>query len=133
MNVTCVVVGVDGSANARRAVDWAAGLAQLAGARVVAVHALGLLEQPKRDEAKQSLEHEWCAPLDEYGIDHDCVVRDGNPLTVVLDVAAETGADVIVVGSRGLSGRLLLGSTSTQVAQQSPIPVVIVPEDHTEA
>jgi nucleotide-binding universal stress UspA family protein len=39
-----IVVGVDGSADSRRAVEWAGDLAEENGARVVAVHAVGLLE-----------------------------------------------------------------------------------------
>jgi nucleotide-binding universal stress UspA family protein len=48
----------------------------------------------------------------------------------MLETAEERGVDLIVLGSRGLGGypELLLGSTSTQVAQRSSIPVVIVPD-----
>jgi nucleotide-binding universal stress UspA family protein len=57
------------------------------------------------------------------------VVRDGSPVTALLAVAEDEGADLIVVGSRGLGGypEQLLGSTSTQVAQHAPCPVAIVP------
>ena len=44
MERACIVVGVDGSAAARQAVLWAAGLGPVLGAEVVAVHAVGLLE-----------------------------------------------------------------------------------------
>jgi nucleotide-binding universal stress UspA family protein len=57
------------------------------------------------------------------------LLRDGNPVSVILAVADEEAVDLIVVGSRGLGGypELLLGSTSTQIAQRSSRPVVIVP------
>ena len=47
----------------------------------------------------------------------------------LLAAADEEDADLIVVGSRGLGGfpQLLLGSTSTQLAQHSSRPVTIVP------
>ena len=50
-------------------------------------------------------------------------LRDGNPVQVLLAVADEVDADLIVVGSRGFGGfpTLLLGSTSTQLAQHSPV------------
>jgi nucleotide-binding universal stress UspA family protein len=47
----------------------------------------------------------------------------------VLVAADDEDVDLIVLGSRGLGGypELLLGSTSTQVAQHSSRPVTIVP------
>jgi nucleotide-binding universal stress UspA family protein len=57
------------------------------------------------------------------------VLRDGHPVQVLLDVADDVDADMIVVGSRGFGGfpQMLLGSTSTQLAQHSRRPVLIVP------
>jgi nucleotide-binding universal stress UspA family protein len=48
----------------------------------------------------------------------------------IVDAAERDGADVIVMGTRGLSGlrSLLLGSTSHQVAQHARCPVLIVPD-----
>jgi nucleotide-binding universal stress UspA family protein len=134
-----IVVGVDGSANSLAAVSWAAGLAEAMGAHVVAVHALGLLEhmaqdesvpaQPHRDEIRRRFEQEWCAPLDAAGVATRRLLRDGNAVSVLLAVAEEEHADLIVVGSRGLGGypELLLGSTSTQVAQRARCPVTVFP------
>jgi nucleotide-binding universal stress UspA family protein len=138
MEIRRVLVGVDGSGNARRAVEWTAVLARSVGAHIVAVHALGLLAhdesgalipaQSVRADAARLLEEEWCAPL--AGLDHECVVKDGSAVSVVLETAEALPADLIVLGSRGLGGypEQLLGSTSTQVAQHSRIPVVIVPD-----
>lgn len=139
MDIRCVLVAVDGSDNSRRAVEWTAGLAGTLGAHVVAVHALGLLahdasgnvkpESPVREDVAKEMATEWCGALTAAGVDHECTVRDGSAMSVVLDAASELHADLIVMGSRGLGGypELLLGSTSTQVAQHSSIPVVIVP------
>jgi len=140
MKVERIVVGVDASDNARRAVEWAAGLAASVGAEVVAAHALGLLERlpghpdpvpthQHRAEVDRLLTEVWCAPLAEAGVRWRAEAREGNPVTVLLSVGDELDADLLVVGSRGLGGfpELLLGSTSTQVAQHSRRPVVIIP------
>ena len=139
MKLERIVVGVDGSDNSLAAVRWAANLAAGMGAEVVAVHALGLLDkvgpggavpaQPHREDIRRHFEEEWCAPLDAPGIASRRMVRDGNPVSVLLAVADEEDADLIVVGSRGLGGypELLLGSTSTQVAQRARCPVAVFP------
>ena len=139
MKIDCIVVGVDGSANAARAVEWAAGLASWTGGRVVAVHALGLLfhgedgevrpAQSMRAEIEQKIAQDWCAPLAAAEVTHEGRAIDGTPVMVLLDVANELDADLIVVGSRGVGGvpELLLGSTSTQVAQLAHRPVAIIP------
>lgn len=54
-------------------------------------------------------------------------VLEGDPGGVVCDLAAQLGADVIVMGSRGRGGvkRALLGSVSDYVVRHAPCPVVI--------
>lgn len=140
MTIGCVVVGVDGSANAQRALEWAIALAEPLGARVVAVHALGLLDRlhdarvptaPNRPAIVAQFEQEWCAPLAAAGVDGACVADDGTPADVILRVAQEHGADVIVVGARGVGAAAperLLGSTSHRVVEQADRPVLVVPE-----
>ncbi|BAN03520.1 universal stress protein [Ilumatobacter coccineus] len=51
----------------------------------------------------------------------------GGPAPVLLDAADDSG--FLVVGSRGRGGfaRLVLGSTSTQCATHSPVPVAVIP------
>ncbi len=138
--IRTVIVGLDGSADSHQAVCWVADLAGPLGAEVVAVHALGMLDQlepggpvvptqPHRDEIAARAEGPWSAPLSAAGVRHRVVLRDGNPVDVVLGVADEARADLIVLGCRGIGGSpaLLLGSTSTQIAQRASCPVTIVP------
>lgn len=141
MKIERMVVGVDGSPNSLTALEWAVDFAEAVGAEVVAVHALGLLEhldegmpvptQGHRDEAVERFEHTWCAPLDRSTVPSRRVTRDGNAVAVLLAVAEEVGADLAVVGRRGVGDHpdLLLGSTSTQVAQRAHQPVVVVPTE----
>ena len=61
----------------------------------------------------------------------ETVVREGQAAEGILEFAAETDVDGIVMGSQGRSGvsRLLLGSVAEAVARRSPVPVTIVPGD----
>lgn len=58
----------------------------------------------------------------------ELVVEEGNPTEIILDYAKRTNADMIVMGSRGLSTLkgLLMGSTSTQVSQLADCTCVTV-------
>jgi nucleotide-binding universal stress UspA family protein len=135
-----LLVGVDGSEGSAIAVRWAAELAAPLGASVVAVHALGLIAhldpegpavpvESHVDEIDARCRSVWCAPLADMDVAHRPELRFGPPARVILDVADELDVDLIVVGSRGLGGfpELLLGSTSSQVAQHSTRPVAIIP------
>jgi len=53
----------------------------------------------------------------------------GRPAAQIVDVAKAVGADMIVIGRRGLNpvGELFLGSVSQQVLHAAPCPVLIVP------
>jgi nucleotide-binding universal stress UspA family protein len=55
-------------------------------------------------------------------------VLDGNPGYMIVEFVKENDADLVVMGSRGLSGlkELFLGSVSHFVVQKSPCPVLIV-------
>ena len=54
--------------------------------------------------------------------------RDGDPVEKILTESAAGGFNLIVIGSRGGRGlaKLLMGSTSSRLAKQSPLPLLIV-------
>jgi len=118
MTGLCIVVGLDGSVHGEDAAAWARAVASRVGAAVVQVHARGMIEHGTDRRAVTA------AP-----IDGDVVVEDGDPVSVLLRVAEERGADLLVVGRRGSSTDpdLLLGSTSHQLAERAPCPLVIIP------
>ena len=138
-----IVVGVDGSPSARTALCFALDEARLRGAPVrvvgawhVPVAAYDRAFVPPDPVAVRELEPQMRLvlerALEETGetaadVDVETVVREGTPAGVLLDEAQ--GADLLVVGSRGLGGfrGLLLGSVSQQCADHAPCPVVIVP------
>jgi nucleotide-binding universal stress UspA family protein len=135
-----IVVGVDGSAHARRALQWAAREAKLRGAHLSVIYAFTLphlgggqtlstevITRVRRD-AQDLIENEIDA-LGETaaGLDVSCAAAEGAPAQVLLDAAAE--AELLVVGSRGRGGfaALLLGSVSQQCTHHASCPVVVVP------
>lgn len=133
-----IVVGVDGSAHASRALAFAADLATRSHGRIVAVHAaspeamVDASVAPLATDGRNlpELLEEWCAPLHERGLkEHESVIAEGDARTALLEVVEERGADLLVVGSRGLGpvSRLLLGSVSSSIVQHSPVPVTVVP------
>jgi nucleotide-binding universal stress UspA family protein len=136
-----IVCGVDGSPNAHRALEVAAGLAASTGVDVLAVHALGMMTEldgrhvpssEHRDEIEQRMREQWCRPLDELGAGRwTSRLTDGPPSDALLHTAEEVGASFIVVGARGIGGHpdLMLGSTSHQVIHRSHCATVVVPPD----
>jgi nucleotide-binding universal stress UspA family protein len=53
-------------------------------------------------------------------------LEEGDPVTEILRVAAETGTDLIVLGTHGQSGlgHLVMGSVAEQVVRRAPCPVL---------
>ncbi len=135
-----IVVGVDGSEAAHEAVRWAVGFAEMFGAEVIAVHAVGLLEDGHDAEGATVswragvatlVERTWCAGLAQARCPHRVLVRDGPPIDVLLGTAHDERAGLLVVGSRGVGATnfaLALGSTSLGVLQAARVPVLAVPE-----
>jgi nucleotide-binding universal stress UspA family protein len=137
-----IVVGVDGSQGARRALGWAVDEAMLHNARLEVVHVwhypylpaspLGAAPAPPlyefEDEARRTLDRAVDS-VDTSGLatPPERVLITNGAAAALIDVAK--GADLIVVGSRGRGGfaGLLLGSVSQELAHHSPCPVVIVP------
>jgi nucleotide-binding universal stress UspA family protein len=64
----------------------------------------------------------------EAGVKAEAIVRSGEPHERVLQVAQETGADVIVLGTHGRKGfmNVVMGSVTRQVIAQAPIPVLVI-------
>ena len=119
-----IAVGYDGTAESSAALADAAELARRAQAsmRVIAVASpvtpLEVL-QAKLHSAAAGLPSELRALP---------VLERGEPVEKLLE-AAKLGVDLLVLGSRGLGPmkRLVLGSVSSRVIRESPVPVMIVP------
>jgi len=134
-----IIVGIDGSASAKAALDWAVGTARRRNAPLRLVNATALNIYASRwqdptppaqttEEVAWSLLSTALAALEDVDVVVEPHVGTGSPAAVLLEQAAD--AQMVVVGSRGhgdLIG-LLLGSTSLQVAMHAPCPVVVVRE-----
>lgn len=138
-----IVVGIDGSEGARRALEFALREAKLRGAEVHAVttwqvptmaYPGGYVPQvPTKDEWAQAATETLDEVLDSYngakaGVDVARIVREGQAADVLVEESEH--ADLLVVGSRGLGGfrGLLVGSVSQQCAHHAHCPVAIVPK-----
>ena len=134
-----ITVGIDGTEDGLRAVDYAAAEARTTGAHLLLVHVLAL--SPTSVELPSSTE-------DVLGLAGERVVETARaravsagvsparirlqvtpgPVTPTL-ISASRDAKLMVLGRRGLSGldRVFAGSTSTSVGARAECPVVVVP------
>ena len=140
-----IVVGVDGSEPSRAALRWALREGAKRDAVVQAVHVwevpviygpvgVGFPYDtgPIEDASRKLLDDvvdKAVAETGETGVTVERTLLSGGVATTVLEVA--DGADLLVVGRRGLGGfqRLLLGSVSEHLARHAPCPVVVIPAE----
>jgi nucleotide-binding universal stress UspA family protein len=140
-----IVVGTDGSETARKAVAAAVDLAKAVGASLDIVSAYEpVSSQRLREESRQAPEDtQWSInpredveatledakeSIGDAGVDLQTFAREGDPADAILDVAEERGADLIVVGNKGMTGakRFLLGSVPNKVSHHAPCSVLII-------
>ena len=140
-----IVVGTDGSETASEAVRQATELAKATGASLDIVSAFEpipaerLREEEQevpgdvayavgpREDVNQILEGA-CQEAKQAGVEVQQHPREGEAADAILDVAEEVGADLIVVGNKGMTGakRFLLGSVPNKVSHHAPSGVWIV-------
>jgi nucleotide-binding universal stress UspA family protein len=142
-----ILVAVDFSEGSALALAHACRLAERIGARVHICHitpgtgidapvSLGMSipdEFPEAKAARAELEQQRAALGAQ--LDVQLHLRIGDPVAALLALIQELKPDVLVVGShgKGMIRRALLGSVSSELAQRSPIPVLLVPAPGREA
>jgi nucleotide-binding universal stress UspA family protein len=104
---------------------WHSGIAPTMYARVLEAHARDLADA--KAECTRIAE-ETAARLRAAGRDARAVVRTGDAATEIIAATEETGADLVVIGSRGQTGlaRIFLGSVARNVLHGSQASVLVV-------
>jgi nucleotide-binding universal stress UspA family protein len=137
--LSTVAVGTDGSQTAGEAVSVAADLASRFDAKLVLLSAFqGSGGAPRATGSSQEID--WAAnssarvreilsrtenELKAMGI--DCVTRvdEGDAAEVLVDLAGECGADLLVIGNKGMHRRVLASVPNT-VTHKAPCSVLVV-------
>lgn len=146
-----LVLGYDGSDCSKAALQRTAALAsQMADASVVVVYAYefsigyvptGMAESPLLMSAEFDDHTELvrgyadeqvrlaAEELGKAGVRAETRVEEGRPVEVLLQVANDIGADLIVVGSHGEGAvsAAFMGSTALKLLHHSELPVLVVP------
>jgi len=128
-----ILVATDGSPQSARATQMAAALAVFGGLPLTVVTVAehdkgpGASESAAQANVDGALSVVRAAGAQATGR----VVGEGKPHQAILATADQVGADLIVIGRRGLGRvkRMLVGSTSEQVAGSAPGPVLIVRQE----
>jgi nucleotide-binding universal stress UspA family protein len=135
-----VAVGTDGSRTAREAVSMAADLASRFDAKLILLSAFqgSGARAPRRTGSSQEIE--WAAnssarvreilsrtenELKAKGIDCATRVDEGDAAEVLVELAAECGADLLVIGNKGMHRRVLASVPNT-VTHRAPCSVLVV-------
>lgn len=122
------LVATDGSRFADAAVVTAANMAGACGARVTVVSVNTPSYSQARWRMAQDAVEQAVAHMRGEGLAAEAVLGHGHPYEVIVGVAREQGADLIVTGSHGHTGfqRVLLGSTSERILNATSCAVLVV-------
>ncbi len=135
-----IVVGYDGSAGSRRALRAAVQLAREQGSRVWTIGVEERLpryaatideyqeEKETSDDFYKQLNVEAVNIAREAGVAIESIVRPGHAAKVIVEVAQELGADLLVIGHSGHSDLWgsFLGTTADKVVRHAPCSVLVV-------
>jgi len=142
LELRTLLVGMDFSPSAMRALELAQDLAKRAGgAHVILLHAYSIpveLEPYLIEKGEPALEHlsksvtreleAALARLKQAGISAEYLASRGNPEELLVEIARQRNADLIALGTHGRRGlsHLLLGSVAERVVRTADCPVLTV-------
>ena len=136
-SVSRILVPIDGSENAGKALEYAAAIAREANAEITLLYVLERsLFRSKTEEAKKMGALLLSKSTNEVkGIELQQRLELGNPAKIITQMADKGDYDLIVMGSKGQGAgmRFLLGSVSSHVIHYANRSVLIVPKSETIA
>jgi nucleotide-binding universal stress UspA family protein len=140
-----IIVGTDGSDTAKKAVEQAADLAKATNGELHIVMAAAAVPESRlrseRADVPDDVAHtvnptedaeaelkQAAAPYEEQGLKVHTHAKTGDPADAIIDVAEANGADLIVVGNKGMTGakRFFLGAVPNKISHHAPCSVLIV-------
>ncbi|RJQ47131.1 MAG: universal stress protein [Nitrospiraceae bacterium] len=139
-----LLVGFDDSQPSKAALIEASNWIRKNGGKLILAHAVYFDTEefgiaPEQLEKRLKAGEKACVQskemvTSEFGIDVQSLLCEGDPPTVIVDVAHEKKADLIVLGTYGRKGlnRLLMGSVTSYVILNSPVDVLVVKKPCTE-
>jgi nucleotide-binding universal stress UspA family protein len=136
MTTQRIIVGVDGSAGARTALEWAVDECRLRACTLLVVHArerhpdAGGPVMPGYDAVAEGLltEHAAAASARRPSVPVTTLLGGGLPAETLIKLSVD--AELVVVGTRGSNGftSTMLGSVSSHTAGHAHCPVAVVPQ-----
>lgn len=131
-----ILVSIDGSESSWKALETAKKFAAGSKAELVILNVTfeytGKKESDKKFNAElEAISHKILAQAKTVACECcasvECLTAKGDVVEQIIAVAAEKGCDLVVVGSRGLTGlkEMILGSVSSKLLQVSKVPVLI--------
>ena len=136
--ISTIAVGTDGSGTATEAVEVAADLARRFDAKLVLLSAFQ--GSGKVGHSGAPVELQWAAStsaqvreilarteadLRGQAIDCSTLVDEGDPAEVLVRLAADCEADLLVIGNKGMHRRVL-GSVPNTITHKAPCSVLVV-------
>lgn len=128
------LVATDFTSIGDHAIDNAAKMARLTGAKLIVLHVINQTTKSNLQKEKKTLDFvgnrllEICKKTEtQYGIEADYMAPIGSIFTTIAETAKTTGATYLFMGTHGKKGmQFLLGSFALKVVTSSPAPMFVV-------
>ncbi|MBS7649869.1 MAG: universal stress protein [Candidatus Bathyarchaeia archaeon] len=133
-----LLVPVDGSESSNMAVKYACEIAHKFGSEITLLCVIpppivlgveaGVIDYRPLEESGRTVIEKAKRMVESAGLSASTRLETGQVADIIVNIAKEEKTDLIIIGSRGLSGvkRFLLGSVSNRVSHHAPCPVLIV-------